>query len=131
MRLPGTILQGILARAALAFLRIYLGGVFVLSAWAKLQTAGSAASASDALIAWGELFVGTTLVLGLLTRLSAVLAFVLTIGVGLARNPSWWSLFSAETAWACIAIALMLGAAGRTFGLDGLLARRWMRSPFW
>jgi uncharacterized membrane protein YphA (DoxX/SURF4 family) len=130
MRLPGTILQGILARAALTFLRIYLGGVFLLSAWVRLQD-GYAGDANGALIVWGELFVGATLLLGLLTRLSAALAVVLTIGIGLARNPPLWSLFSAESAWACIAIALMLGAAGRTFGLDGLLARRWARSPFW
>jgi uncharacterized membrane protein YphA (DoxX/SURF4 family) len=37
MRLPGEILQGILARAALVLLRVYLGVVFLIAAVPKLQ----------------------------------------------------------------------------------------------
>ena len=37
MRLPGEILQGILARAALVLLRVYLGVVFLISAVPKLR----------------------------------------------------------------------------------------------
>ena len=36
MRLPGTILQGILARSALTVLRIYLGSTFLVLAWPKV-----------------------------------------------------------------------------------------------
>jgi uncharacterized membrane protein YphA (DoxX/SURF4 family) len=37
MRLPGEIIQGILARGALVLLRLYLGVVFLLSALPKLE----------------------------------------------------------------------------------------------
>jgi hypothetical protein len=37
MRLPGEILQGILARAALALLRVHLGAVFLIAALPKLH----------------------------------------------------------------------------------------------
>jgi hypothetical protein len=37
LRLPGSILQGILARAALAFLRTYLGVLFLLASGPKLR----------------------------------------------------------------------------------------------
>jgi uncharacterized membrane protein YphA (DoxX/SURF4 family) len=130
MRLPATILQGILARTALTFLRISFGAVLVLSAWQRLQT-GPAIDSASALEDWVQLLVGLTLVLGLLTRLSAVVALLLTVQSGLSRQPQGWSATGAETTWMLVAIALIVGAAGRTFGLDSLLARRWLRSPFW
>jgi hypothetical protein len=38
---------------------------------------------------------------------------------------------SSRLAFAAISLALLIGAAGRTFGVDSMLARRWPRSPFW
>jgi uncharacterized membrane protein YphA (DoxX/SURF4 family) len=128
MRLPGTIIQGILARAALSFLRIYLGGVLVLSAWSELQPGSGSAAA---LVPWGELLVGSMLVVGLMTRLSAAGVIVLAVAEAPAGGSLASSLSSGEAARMCIAVALIIGAAGRTFGLDALLARRWVRSPFW
>jgi TQO small subunit DoxD len=130
MRLPATILQGILARAALSFLRIYLGGVLVLLAWPVIQE-GARENSGPALLAWVELLLGTTLVLGLLTRLSAAATLVLALEPVLLGRSSPALTYSAELPWAAIAVALMVGAAGRTFGLDSFLARRWARSPFW
>jgi uncharacterized membrane protein YphA (DoxX/SURF4 family) len=128
MRLPGTIIQGILARAALSFLRIYLGGVLVLAGWSSLQSGYATAAA---LVPWSELLLGSMLVLGLMTRLAAAGVIALTVADGLAGGSMVWSLSSAEAARACVAVALIIGAAGRTFGLDSLLARWWVRSPFW
>jgi uncharacterized membrane protein YphA (DoxX/SURF4 family) len=153
MRLPGSVLQGILARAALVFLRIILGLVFLLSSWATLEPHGppslrdlltvvpgengcrfyqevlrQAFPNFDALagvLTWCRLLVGIALVMGLLTRLSAVLALVLTVHSHLASG----SLH--EAAYGAIAISLVIGAAGRTFGVDKPLARRWPRSPLW
>jgi hypothetical protein len=128
MRLPGTILQGILARAALAFLRICLGGVLVLRGWAgthQLEAAGTV------LLPWAELLVGTALMLGLLTRLSAAGALLIAALPLFTKGVQLGILSQAGFAWACVALALMVGAAGRTLGLDALLARRWARSPFW
>jgi hypothetical protein len=42
-----------------------------------------------------------------------------------------WDLSSSDTAFGVVAVALLVGAAGRTFGLDALLAKRWPRSPLW
>jgi uncharacterized membrane protein YphA (DoxX/SURF4 family) len=153
MRLPGSVLQGILASAALVFLRIFLGLVFLLSAWAKLEShrppllrallAGvpgkngyhfyqeflrQALPNLDVLagvLAWCGLLVGIALIVGLLTRLSAVLALVLAVHSHLASGSLQ------EAAYGAIAISLVIGAAGRTFGLDKPLARRWPRSPLW
>jgi thiosulfate dehydrogenase (quinone) large subunit len=157
MSLPGEIIQGILARAALAILRVYLGVAFLLSALPKferdpkpeligfLQNALERAQpfyqefvrgvmlpnagAFAALIAWGELIVGVTLILGVLTRFSAALALVLALNYLFARGA--WSPNSYDAACVAISVALIIGAAGRTWGLDALLAKRRPRSVFW
>jgi uncharacterized membrane protein YphA (DoxX/SURF4 family) len=133
LRLPASILQGILARAALVLLRIYLGVIFLLAAWPKVRGDFTPPNASvlAALVPWGELLVGITLVLGLVTRFSATLALVLTVNHMFAKGTWFSSPSSNDAAFAVISLALLIGAAGRTFGLDALLARRWPRSPFW
>jgi uncharacterized membrane protein YphA (DoxX/SURF4 family) len=145
VRLPGSILQGILARAALVLLRIYLGVIFLLAAWPKLRGDPTSrltgflekvallpnASLIASLVTWGELLVGLTLVLGLTTRLSAILALLLVVNSMFAKGEWFWQPASNDGALAVIAVALLIGAAGRTFGLDALLAKRWPRSPFW
>lgn len=160
LRLPGSILQGILARAALAFLRIYLGVLFLLAGGPKLGGTFAATLPEflnrvaltkghgfyrefvqqavlpnvdlfARLVSWGELLVGVTLVLGLATRLSAAVALLLLVNYMLAKGAWFWYPSSNDAALAAIAIALIIGAAGRTFGLDAMLARRWPRSPLW
>jgi thiosulfate dehydrogenase (quinone) large subunit len=160
MRLPGEILQGILARAALVLLRVYLGAVFLISAVPKLRgdfTAGLTAFLEQrameqshpfyrqflqevvlpntqlfaALVTWGELLVGVLLILGLMTRLSATVALLLTLNYMFAKGAWPWTPSSNDAAFAAISLALVIGAAGRTLGLDSMLARRWPRSPFW
>src|SRR4051794_36291812 len=160
LRLPGSVLQGILARGALAFLRMYLGLLFVFASIPKLR-GGFAANLSGflndvaltrsaelyreflhavvlpnaplfaTLIPWGELLVGATLLLGLATRLSAAGALVLLVNYMLAKGAWFWYPSSNDAALAAIAVAIIVGAAGRTGGLDAVLARRWPRSPFW
>lgn len=160
MSLPGVVLQGILARAALGLLRVYLGVVFLTAAVPKLNRdftpslvgflEGVALSKGHAfyqefvrqvvlpnapffgwLVTWGELVVGVLLILGLLTRLSAVLALVLAVNYMFAKGAWFWTPSSNDAAFAVISLALVLGAAGRTLGLDAVLARRWPRSPLW
>jgi uncharacterized membrane protein YphA (DoxX/SURF4 family) len=132
VRLPGSILQGILARAALVLLRIYLGVIFLLAASPQL-TGASAPNGllGSPLIPWGELLVGLTLVLGLFTRLSAAVALLLVVNRTYVTGAWFRDPSSNDTAFAVIAVALLIGAAGRTFGLDALLARRWPRAPLW
>jgi thiosulfate dehydrogenase [quinone] large subunit len=160
MRLPSVLIQGILARAALALLRIYLGVVFLLAAIPKLQQDFAPGltrfleqvalqrghpfyrefvqqvvlpntSVFAALVTWGELFVGVTLILGVLTRVSATVALLLTVNYLFAKGQWFWTPSNNDAAFAAISIGLLIGAAGRTFGLDALLARRWPRAPFW
>ena len=160
LRLPGSILQGIVARVALAFLRIYLGIIFVIAAVPKLRGGFSTdlegflhhvalQNAPDfyrgfveqavlphvgffaGLVPWTELTIGVTLILGLGTRLSAAAALVLLVNCMLAKGAWFWYPSSNDTAWAAVSLALIIGAAGRTFGLDAMLARRWPRSPLW
>jgi uncharacterized membrane protein YphA (DoxX/SURF4 family) len=129
MSLPRQVLQGILARGALVLLRVYLGVAFVVAALAKRQQDFTAFF--PALVTWAELLVGVLLILGLLTRLSAAVAVVLALNYMFAKGAWFWTPSSNDAAVAAIALALLIGAAGRTFGLDAFLARRWPRSPFW
>jgi uncharacterized membrane protein YphA (DoxX/SURF4 family) len=133
VRLPGLVLQGILARAALVFLRLYLGFAFLFSAWLKFQDGASQPDASfmAAAMTWGGLLVGITLVLGLLTRFSATVALLLSVSY--LRSTGAWldATGSGYAAHAAMSLALLVGAAGRTMGLDAVLARRWPRSPLW
>jgi uncharacterized membrane protein YphA (DoxX/SURF4 family) len=160
MRLPGEIIQGILARGALVVLRVYLGVAFLLSAIPKLQRdpgsdlvgflqyraleAGhafyrpfvesvllpnSAVVASS--IGWVEAVAGVTLIAGLLTRFSAGLVMILALNYMFAKGAWFWTPWSYDAAYFVIALALLIGAAGRTLGIDALLARRWPRSPLW
>jgi uncharacterized membrane protein YphA (DoxX/SURF4 family) len=131
VRLPGSILQGILARSALVLLRIYLGVIFLLAAWTRLGGSPSYAFPSAALIPWAELVVGVTLVLGLFTRLAAALALLLLANRVYAGGIWIWDPSNSDAAFGVMAVALLVGAAGRTFGLDALLAKRWPRSPLW
>ena len=130
MRLPGTILQGILARWALALLRIGFGCVLIVSAWPRLQQSYGA-DQMTAVVPWVELLVGIMLVLGLLTRLAAAGVLLLDIQPFKAGQQPSWNFSTLEATWGLVAVTLLLGAAGRTFGLDSLLGRRWLRSPFW
>ena len=160
MSLPGEVLQGVLARGALVLLRVYLGVIFLVAALPKVQkdftpgltgfvehvglTKGhpfyqrfleqvvlTNAPVFAALVTWGELLVGVTLIVGLLTRFSAATALVLALNYMFAKGAWLWTPSSNDAAFAAIALALLIGAAGRTLGLDAFLARRWPRSPLW
>jgi thiosulfate dehydrogenase [quinone] large subunit len=160
MSLPASIAQGILARAALVLLRIYLGLIFLVAVVPKLKgnfTPGLTRFLENValakghpfyqefvravvvpnvelfavLVQVGELAVGVTLILGLVTRLSAAAALVLTVNYMFAKGAWFWTPSSNDAAFIAISLALLIGAAGRTWGLDALLARRWPRSPLW
>ena len=160
LRLPGSVLQGIVARAALVFLRFYLGVIFLISGVPKLQedfairfagflrnvalTKGYSFYQAFAqqtllphlrlfagLLSWAEVLVGAALILGLGTRVASALAVVLLLNNMLAKGAWFGSPASKDAALMAIAIALMVGAAGRTLGMDAVFARRWPRSPLW
>jgi putative oxidoreductase len=160
LRLPGQILQGFAARAALAMLRVYLGVVFLVSGVPKVGRDFTPTLAGflervaldkatplyrrfveavvlpnvetfALLVTGGEVLAGIALVLGLCTRLAAAGALLMTLNYMLAKGAWFWTPSSNDAAFVAISVALLLGAAGRTFGLDAFLARRWPRGIFW
>lgn len=80
------------------------------------------------LTAWGETVTGLGLTLGLLTGLASLVGLLLVINYGLATQ--WMS--PGQQGFHLVLFSLMLAfffaRAGRTWGLDGWLARRKPRS---
>jgi uncharacterized membrane protein YphA (DoxX/SURF4 family) len=75
-----------------------------------------------------EISLGILLVLGLFTRPVAFVAFALLASLWVSEfGTSWiWELLVPTMA----SVALLVGRAGRTWGVDALLARRWPSSPW-
>jgi uncharacterized membrane protein YphA (DoxX/SURF4 family) len=146
-------------RAILAALRVYLGVVFLVAALHKVgvdvspgiaglltslraQTYGLYCGFLDAvvlphvstfalLVTYGELFAAVSLLAGAATRAGAVVAGFLLVNYALAKGARPWTPASNDVAMLCIAIAVFVGRAGRAFGLDYYLARRWPGLPLW
>lgn len=84
------------------------------------------------LVTWTEVLVGAALILGLATRLSALidLGFQLFLALVYFSSNRW--MFEQPHEYLPL-IVLALVPAGRAFGLDGMLVRRssrWRRWPF-
>lgn len=76
-----------------------------------------------------EITFGVLLLIGLLTRPVALgaLLFLTTLWIAEMGTAWIWELLMPMIA----AFALMVGAAGRKWGVDASLARRYPRSPLW
>ena len=83
------------------------------------------------LVMAGELVAGISLLLGLGTRLGAVIAMFLFLNYMLAKGQIFWSPNSQDAAVFFSALVCCLGAAGRVYGLDAYFARRWPSLPLW
>ena len=100
------------------------------SLWkALMAVAASHASIAAPLQGLTETSLGVLLVLGLLTRPAALVAFGLLGSLWVSElGTSWmWELLPPTMA----ALALLVGRAGRTWGVDALLARRNPSSLLW
>lgn len=89
------------------------------------------AGAFAALVTTGELLAGLMLVLGAASRLGAVIAIVMLLNYMFAKGMWFWTPSSNDAAFIMIALAVLLTRAGRTWGVDAALARRWPRVPLW
>lgn len=78
-----------------------------------------------------ETLVALALITGTATRLAAVVAMLLLTNYMLSKGLWWWNPSSNDGAFFMIALVLALCAAGRTFGVDAALARRWPNSILW
>lgn len=83
------------------------------------------------LITAGEACVAVSMLAGLFVRLGGLVAFFMLVNYMLMKGMWWWSPPSNDGAQSIIAIVVAIGAAGRYWGLDALLARRWPKSFIW
>lgn len=80
------------------------------------------------LVMWGEILVGVCLVLGLLTRFSAIVGLFMLInyflGPGMARAEVTPSSLAQQQTFIVSLVVIALSNPGRTLGLDALLFRK-------
>ena len=100
------------------------------AAWkAVMGLAASHAAMAAPLQAMTEISLGILLIVGLLTR---PLAFVAFLYLGSLWVSEWGTAWIWELLVPVLAsLALAVGRAGRAWGVDVLLARRWPSSPWW
>jgi uncharacterized membrane protein YphA (DoxX/SURF4 family) len=96
---------------------------------AVMGLAASHAAMAAPLQAIAEISLGILLVIGLLTRPVALVAFLYLGSLWISElGTSWiWELLVPVLA----SLGLVVGRAGRAWGVDALLARRWPSSPWW
>ena len=100
------------------------------AAWkAVMGLAASHASIAAPMQGLTEISLGILLVLGLLTRPAAFVAFLFLGSLWVSEwGTSWiWELLVPVLA----SLGLAVGRAGRAWGIDALLARRKPSSPWW
>src|SRR5881392_1545928 len=76
-----------------------------------------------------EISLGILLVIGLLTRPAAIVAFLFLGSLWISEwGTSWiWELLVPMLA----SLGLAIGSAGRRWGVDAWLSQRWPSSPWW
>ena len=91
--------------------------------------AASHAAMAAPMQAMTEISLGILLIIGLLTRPVGLIAFLYLGSLWVSEwGTAWiWELLMPMF----IALGLMIGAAGRKFGVDALIARRYPRSLLW
>jgi len=100
------------------------------AAWkAVMGLAASHAAMAAPLQGMTEISLGILLVIGLFTRPVGLVAFLFLSSLWISEwGTSWiWELLVPVLA----SLALSVGRAGRAWGVDALLARRWPSSPWW
>ena len=148
------------SRTLLVVLRVYLGSVFLVAVWGKLgggfaprltgfierlamQRAHDFykpflegvvlpnAETFAFLITLGELLIAIGLLTGTATRLAAGVAVFITLNYMLAKGNWFWTPSSNDAAFVFIGLVVLVGAAGRAFGVDYYLAKKWPKVPLW
>jgi uncharacterized membrane protein YphA (DoxX/SURF4 family) len=100
------------------------------AAWkAVMGLAASHAAIAAPMQAMTEISLGILLIIGLLTRPVAFVSFLYLASLWMSEwGTAWiWELLVPVLA----SLGLAVGRAGRAWGVDALLARRWPSSPWW
>jgi len=100
------------------------------AAWKALMgVMASHASIAAPLQGLTEISLGILLIIGLLTRPAAFVAFLFLGGLWISElGTSWiWELLVPVLA----SLGLAIGRAGRRWGVDAWLSQRWPTSPLW
>src|SRR6266478_5617361 len=108
----------------------YINASHSPAAWkAVMGLAASHAAMAAPLQGMTEISLGILLVIGLFTRPVGLVAFLFLSSLWISEwGTSWiWELLVPVLA----SLALSVGRAGRAWGVDALLARRWPSSPWW
>jgi uncharacterized membrane protein YphA (DoxX/SURF4 family) len=100
------------------------------AAWkAVMGLAASHAAMAAPMQGLTEISLGILLVLGLLTRPAAFVAFLFLGSLWISELGTAWIWELLVPVLACFGLAI--GRAGRTWGVDAWLAQRWPSSPWW
>lgn len=96
---------------------------------AVMALMASHASAAGPMQGFTEITFGVLLVVGLLTRPVALAALLFLTTLWIAEwGTAWiWELLIPML----VALSLMIGAAGRKWGVDAFMARKYPRLPLW
>ena len=82
------------------------------------------------LVLIGELYVGFAMLLGLTTRLAALVSIFMLLNYLFAKS-SITGIPGLDTADLVLSLIVLVTAAGRVLGLDHFLHRRFPRTPIW
>ena len=83
------------------------------------------------LVMTGEFVAAVSLLTGTATRVGAAIAMLLFLNFMLAKGRMFWSPDSQDAAVFFIALVVFLSRAGRVWGIDAILAKRWPCSFLW
>jgi len=100
------------------------------AAWkAVMALAASHAAMAAPMQALAEISFGVLLVIGLLTRPVAFVAFLYLGSLWMSEWGTAWIWELLVPVLACLGLAI--GSAGRSWGVDTWLAQRWPDAPWW
>jgi uncharacterized membrane protein YphA (DoxX/SURF4 family) len=108
----------------------YLKASHAPAAWkAVMALAQSHAAMAAPMQGLTEISLGILLIIGLLTRPAAFVAFLFLGSLWISElGTAWiWELLVPVLA----SLGLAIGSAGRRWGVDAWLAQRWPSSPWW
>jgi uncharacterized membrane protein YphA (DoxX/SURF4 family) len=97
--------------------------------WKAAMGLVASQAAAGPIQAVAEVSLGVLLVVGLLTRPVAFVAFLYLASLWMSEWGTAWIWELLVPVLACLALAV--GRAGRTWGVDAWLSHRWPSSPWW